>query len=324
MRVLSSRPAERNGTRASGPRRSLRGCLDEVLPRSRPPRQRRSGRTPVGGDADTLAPRAVAVAVTARSAARRGTAAARRRRRRAVARPVLDRGAHLRPAAPARRAPPRPAHGATSPTTSSQPPAPSVERLHVGPLTLGALRAVLREQLGRVFPRPTLLRIHEASGGNPFYALELARALPTSSTPAGPCPCRRRWRSSSRADQRPTGVCAAGARAPVRAGGGGDGNVAEGRRRGLARDGGLTRGRRASRGPSAFHAPAPHGERLPARRRSHRRSAHAALAGSSAIHWSRLATLRSRRGAPTRRQPRRSTRPPPSPAPRYTHRRRRS
>ena len=53
----------------------------------------------------------------------------------------------------------------------------SVERLHVGPLSVGATHTLLRDRLDRVFARPTLLRIHETSGGNPFYALELARAL---------------------------------------------------------------------------------------------------------------------------------------------------
>lgn len=46
----------------------------------------------------------------------------------------------------------------------------------VGPLSLGALQRLLRERTGRTFDRPTLRRIHETSGGNPFYALELARA----------------------------------------------------------------------------------------------------------------------------------------------------
>jgi DNA-binding CsgD family transcriptional regulator len=52
-----------------------------------------------------------------------------------------------------------------------------VTRVHVGPLSAGALHVVLQRRLGRVFARPTLLRLHEASGGNPFFALELARAL---------------------------------------------------------------------------------------------------------------------------------------------------
>ena len=47
----------------------------------------------------------------------------------------------------------------------------------VGPLSLGAIRRLLRERMGASFPRGTLLRLHEVSRGNPFYALELARAL---------------------------------------------------------------------------------------------------------------------------------------------------
>jgi DNA-binding CsgD family transcriptional regulator len=51
------------------------------------------------------------------------------------------------------------------------------ERLRVGPLSLGATQRLVQARLGTTFARPTLLRVHEASGGNPFYALELARAL---------------------------------------------------------------------------------------------------------------------------------------------------
>jgi DNA-binding CsgD family transcriptional regulator len=52
-----------------------------------------------------------------------------------------------------------------------------VERLHVGPLSLGAIHRLLQAHLALKLPRPTLLSVHETSGGNPFYALELARAL---------------------------------------------------------------------------------------------------------------------------------------------------
>ena len=52
-----------------------------------------------------------------------------------------------------------------------------VQRLPVGPLSVGALHRFLRDRLGRSFARQTLLRIHERSGGNPFFALELARVL---------------------------------------------------------------------------------------------------------------------------------------------------
>lgn len=54
---------------------------------------------------------------------------------------------------------------------------PGVQRLPVGPLSLGALHRLLRHRYGRSFARQTLLRIHERSGGNPFFALELARVL---------------------------------------------------------------------------------------------------------------------------------------------------
>jgi len=52
-----------------------------------------------------------------------------------------------------------------------------VQRVSVGPLSVGALHRFLRERLGRPFARQTLLRIHERSGGNPFFALELARVV---------------------------------------------------------------------------------------------------------------------------------------------------
>jgi DNA-binding CsgD family transcriptional regulator len=56
----------------------------------------------------------------------------------------------------------------------------SDDRLHrvsLGALSLGALHRLLRERLRLVLPRPRIRRLHELSGGNPFYALELARAV---------------------------------------------------------------------------------------------------------------------------------------------------
>jgi DNA-binding CsgD family transcriptional regulator len=50
-------------------------------------------------------------------------------------------------------------------------------RLELGPLTLGALHHVIRDRLGRTLPRPLLVRVAASSAGNPFYALEIARAL---------------------------------------------------------------------------------------------------------------------------------------------------
>jgi DNA-binding CsgD family transcriptional regulator len=59
-----------------------------------------------------------------------------------------------------------------------------VRRLPVGPLSIGALHRILRDRFGRPFGRQTLLRIHERSGGNPFFALELARVLDPDVGPA--------------------------------------------------------------------------------------------------------------------------------------------
>lgn len=52
-----------------------------------------------------------------------------------------------------------------------------VRRIRLGPLGYGALYEILKEQLGHVLTRPLLGAIGRASRGNPFYALEIARAL---------------------------------------------------------------------------------------------------------------------------------------------------
>src|SRR5207249_4760342 len=49
--------------------------------------------------------------------------------------------------------------------------------MHLQPLRVGSLFELIRSRLGLTLGRRTLLRVHETSGGNPFYALELARAL---------------------------------------------------------------------------------------------------------------------------------------------------
>jgi DNA-binding CsgD family transcriptional regulator len=63
-----------------------------------------------------------------------------------------------------------------------------VRTLPVGPLSTGALHRLLHDRLGRPFARQTLLAIHERSGGNPFFALELARVLEADADPAQPLP----------------------------------------------------------------------------------------------------------------------------------------
>jgi DNA-binding CsgD family transcriptional regulator len=50
-------------------------------------------------------------------------------------------------------------------------------RATVGPLSLGALHGVLKGQLGSAPARSLLVRIHKVSGGNPLFALEVARLL---------------------------------------------------------------------------------------------------------------------------------------------------
>jgi DNA-binding CsgD family transcriptional regulator len=52
-----------------------------------------------------------------------------------------------------------------------------VDLLPVGALSLGALHRMLRERLDVSFSHPTLRRIEAGSGGNPFIALEIGRAL---------------------------------------------------------------------------------------------------------------------------------------------------
>jgi hypothetical protein len=52
----------------------------------------------------------------------------------------------------------------------------AMTRIAVSPFKLGGLHRVVSERLGRSLPRPAMVRICEVSGGNPLYALELARA----------------------------------------------------------------------------------------------------------------------------------------------------
>jgi DNA-binding CsgD family transcriptional regulator len=66
-----------------------------------------------------------------------------------------------------------------------------LERLGVGPLTVAALYELVRAHLDITLPRPVLLQVHESSDGNPFYALELVRALQRTgadSPPGKPLP----------------------------------------------------------------------------------------------------------------------------------------
>src|SRR3984957_20093414 len=56
-------------------------------------------------------------------------------------------------------------------------PGDRVLSIAVGPVTVAALFELLAGRLAVRLARPVLLRVHATSGGNPLYALELARAL---------------------------------------------------------------------------------------------------------------------------------------------------
>ena len=57
--------------------------------------------------------------------------------------------------------------------------------IELGGLTAGAIQHLVRTRLGVRLPRPLLARVHRASGGNPMFALELARSLPDPAESAG-------------------------------------------------------------------------------------------------------------------------------------------
>ncbi len=61
-------------------------------------------------------------------------------------------------------------------------PSASRDEIQLAGLGVAALHAILKQELGRTFPRPVLVRIASASGGNPFYALEIARELDRQGT----------------------------------------------------------------------------------------------------------------------------------------------
>jgi DNA-binding CsgD family transcriptional regulator len=55
----------------------------------------------------------------------------------------------------------------------------------VGPLTLAALHRLIVERLEVELPRPLLARLHVSCRGNPFYGLEIARAIASSGSVPG-------------------------------------------------------------------------------------------------------------------------------------------
>jgi DNA-binding CsgD family transcriptional regulator len=69
------------------------------------------------------------------------------------------------------------AGGGASATWLQMPRPDAVSRIRLSPLEIHDLHAAVSARLRRSFSRPTIGRIHEVSGGNPFYAIELARAI---------------------------------------------------------------------------------------------------------------------------------------------------
>ncbi len=63
-----------------------------------------------------------------------------------------------------------------------------LERIAIEPLDLRATGLLLRAALGRGIPRPVLARVHTACGGNPLYALAIARELSTDRAIAAEIP----------------------------------------------------------------------------------------------------------------------------------------
>jgi DNA-binding CsgD family transcriptional regulator len=55
----------------------------------------------------------------------------------------------------------------------------AIQRITVRPLTPPALHTVVKDAVGRPLPRAAMARIQQISAGNPFYAIELARAALT-------------------------------------------------------------------------------------------------------------------------------------------------
>jgi DNA-binding CsgD family transcriptional regulator len=197
LRVLSSRPAEaERGLAHAGLGDLFEGVLDDVLPELTAPRRRALEVALLVEEAsgDPVDPRALAVAVRGAllrlsdseplviavddvqwldPSSARALAFAARRLEDASIRLLLAR---------------RIADGVEASELEEALSHEHVRRIEVGPLSVGAVHRLLSERLGRTFPRQTLVRIHERSGGNPFFALETARALEGDVDPLEPLP----------------------------------------------------------------------------------------------------------------------------------------
>jgi AAA ATPase domain len=57
-------------------------------------------------------------------------------------------------------------------------------RVQVGPMPAGAMGQLIRARLGAALAHPVIRKVHQAAGGNPFFALEVARELARRGVPA--------------------------------------------------------------------------------------------------------------------------------------------
>lgn len=60
--------------------------------------------------------------------------------------------------------------------------------VRLGPLSVAALHETIKQHTGRSLPRPLMVRLTAACGGNPFYALEVAEELGDQPQPAARLP----------------------------------------------------------------------------------------------------------------------------------------
>ncbi len=72
---------------------------------------------------------------------------------------------------------------ATTRVDSGQSGLPGAPTLRLGPLTPAALHRLVKSHVGVNLTRPAVLRLHRATGGNPFFAVELAGVLVTAGLP---------------------------------------------------------------------------------------------------------------------------------------------
>ena len=162
----------------------------------------------------------------------------------------------------------------------------------VGPMPVGELHRLVHARLGTWFPRPVLRRVHAASGGNPFFALEIARSLIRRGMPAStgvlPVPVtigalvRDRLKPLSPSAREALLVVSAAPRVPVAlviAAAGGDGQIAAGLA-GAEDAGILTRADEGLEFTYPLLASVVYSQVPPAARRRLHRSIAAVLAGS--------------------------------------------